>query len=135
MPKSNEGDSTLYFVPVVGLSVFKPNINGQEPGTLPEQFMAPFTKYCQAYPHRKVWLTKQPTWVSMFMLHFCPTIPNDYSELSNCLRDLSDEQIVILLSNWPSRTTQIAWRNMKKTDTELEAMRLNACWYQGANRV
>ncbi|KAB5589706.1 hypothetical protein CTheo_6843 [Ceratobasidium theobromae] len=105
-----------------------------EPDTLPEQFMDSETKYCQPYPHWKAPLTKQVVWVPTFLLRFRSTIPNDSSELSTCLRGLTDEQIIILLVDGPFKSAQTAWRNLKKTDEELEVMQANARRYQQAER-
>lgn len=106
-----------------------------EPDTLPEQFIDPETKYCQPYPHWKAPLTKQAAWVPTYILRFRSTISNDQSDLSILLRNLSDEQIIVLLSDGPFKSAQTAWRDLKKTDQELEAMRSNARRYQRAERV
>ncbi|KAB5587918.1 hypothetical protein CTheo_8639 [Ceratobasidium theobromae] len=105
-----------------------------EPDTLPEQFTDPDTKYCQPRPHWKAPLTKQVAWVPTFLLRFRSTIPNDQSELSNRLRSLSDEQIVILLVDGPFRSARTAWQNMKKSEPEIEAMRSTSRRYQRSER-
>lgn len=106
-----------------------------EPDTLPSQFVDPKTNYCQPYPHWKVPLTNQVLWIPMFLLWFRSTIPNDQSERSALLRSLTDEQIVALLHDGPFRSAQTMWRNMKKTDEELEAMRASARKYRRTERV
>ncbi|KAF8603709.1 hypothetical protein BDV93DRAFT_508345 [Ceratobasidium sp. AG-I] len=105
-----------------------------EPDTLPVQFVDPETKYCQPYPHWKASLAKQTAWIPTYILRFRSTVPNDRSDLSTMLRGLSDEQIVVLLSDGPFKTAQTAWRDMKKADEELEAMRSNARKYQRTER-
>lgn len=106
-----------------------------EPDTLPTQFIDPETKYCQPYPHWKASLTKQVAWIPTYILRFRSTIPNNRSELSTLLKSLSDEQIVVLLNDGPFKTAQTVWRDMKKTDEELEIMRANARKYQRTDRV
>lgn len=106
-----------------------------EPDTLPEQFIDPETGYCQPYPHWKAQLIKQVAWIPTYVLRFRSTILNDQSELSNRLRSLSDEQIIILLSDGPFKSAQTAWRDMKKSDDELEVMRSCARRYQRVERV
>lgn len=106
-----------------------------EPDTLPAQFIDPDTGYCRPYPHWKAALTKQAAWVPTFILRFRSTIPNDRSELSNVLRGLSDEAITILLHDGPFKSATTAWRDAKKSDVEVEAMRSNARRYQRCNRV
>ncbi|KAG8727999.1 hypothetical protein FRC10_005421, partial [Ceratobasidium sp. 414] len=105
-----------------------------EPDTLPVQFVDPDTGYCRPYPHWKMPLTKQVVWIPTYVVRFRSTIPHDRSELSNVLRALSDEQIVILLNDGPFKSAQAAWRDFKKTDTEIEAMRSNARRYQRCDR-
>ncbi|KAG9084987.1 hypothetical protein FS749_004775 [Ceratobasidium sp. UAMH 11750] len=105
-----------------------------EPDTLPTQFVDPATKYCQPYPHWKAPLTKQVSWIPTFLLRFRSTIPNDQSDRSVLLHSLSDEQIIILLHDGPFKSAQTAWREMKKTDEEVEAMRASARRYQRADR-
>ncbi|KAG9089974.1 hypothetical protein FS749_000914 [Ceratobasidium sp. UAMH 11750] len=104
------------------------------PDTLPIRFADPETKYCQPYPHWKAPLVKQVAWVPTFILRFRATIANDQSELSTLLHNLSDEQIVILLNDGPFKSCQTAWREMKKSDEEIEVMRANARRYQRADR-
>lgn len=106
-----------------------------EPDTLPVQFVDPDTNYCRPYPHWKASLVKQVAWVPSYVLRFRSTIPNNRSELSTLLHSLSDEQIVILLHDGPFRSAQTAWRDMKKSDEELEAMRTHAQRYQRTERV
>lgn len=106
-----------------------------EPDTLPTQFIDPDTHYCRPYPHWKSSLTKQVAWVPTFILRFKSTIPKDQTDLSNVLRNLSDEQIVILLNDGPFKSAQAAWRDMKKTDIEIEAMRSSSRRYQRVDRV
>ncbi|KAG8686953.1 hypothetical protein FRC08_012247 [Ceratobasidium sp. 394] len=105
-----------------------------EPDTLPTQFVDPATKYCQPYPHWKAPLTKQVSWIPTFLLRFRSTIPNDQSDRSVLLRSLLDEQIIILLHDGPFKSAQTAWREMKKTDEEVEVMRASARRYQRADR-
>ncbi|KAG9092551.1 hypothetical protein FS749_015622 [Ceratobasidium sp. UAMH 11750] len=105
-----------------------------DPDTLPAQFMDPDTKYCQPYPHWKAPLTKQTAWIPTYILRFRSTIPSDRSELSTLLKSLSEEQIVILLNDGPFKTAQTVWRDMKKSDEELEVMRKNSRRYQRAER-
>ncbi|KAF8598962.1 hypothetical protein BDV93DRAFT_560861 [Ceratobasidium sp. AG-I] len=105
-----------------------------EPDTLPTQFTDPDTKYCRPYPHWKTPLIKQTAWVPTYILRFKTTIPNDLSELSTMLRSLSDEQILILLNDGPFKSACAAWRNAKKTDLEIEAMRSSARRYQRCDR-
>ncbi|KAG9093099.1 hypothetical protein FRC06_011673 [Ceratobasidium sp. 370] len=62
------------------------------------------------------------------------TITNDRSELSNVLRNLSDEQIIVLLNDGPFKSAQAAWRDLRKTDVEIEVMRSNARRYQRCDR-
>jgi hypothetical protein len=106
-----------------------------EPDTLPAQFVDPDSGYCRPYPHWKSGLTRQVIWVPTFILRFKATIPNDQSELSITLRGLSDEQIVILLNDGPFKSGQAAWRDMKKTDSEIDTMRSNSRRYQRVDRV
>ncbi|KAF8604848.1 hypothetical protein BDV93DRAFT_555276 [Ceratobasidium sp. AG-I] len=105
-----------------------------EPDTLPSQFVDPDTNYCRPYPHWKTSLAKQPAWVPTYILRFRSTIPNDQSKLSTMLRGLSDEQILVLLNDGPFKSACTAWRNMKKTDTDIEAMRSSARKYQRCDR-
>lgn len=105
-----------------------------EPDTLPSQFVDD-SNYCQPYPHWKVSLIKQVAWVPTYVLRFRSTIPNDGSQLSNLLHGLTDEQIVVLLNDGPFKSAQTAWREMKKTDTELEAMRAEARRYRRTDKV
>ncbi|KAG8750948.1 hypothetical protein FRC12_012684 [Ceratobasidium sp. 428] len=105
-----------------------------DPDTLPAQFVDPDTNYCMPYPHWKAPLTKQVAWIPTFIQRFRATIPNDSSELSTILRDLSDEQIVILLNDGPFRTAQSAWRDLKKSDEEIEGMRKYSRKYQRTER-
>jgi hypothetical protein len=106
-----------------------------EPDTLPGQFIDPDTNYCQPYPHWKASLIKQLAWIPTYILRFRSTIPNDRSDLSNMLRGLSDEQIVILLHDGPFKSAQTAWRDMRKTDTELETMRAEARRYRRTDKA
>lgn len=106
-----------------------------EPDTLPTQFVDPDTRYCRPYPHWKCPLTKQVAWVPTFLLRVRSTIPKDDSDVSNMLRNLSDEQIVTLLNDGPFKSAQTAWRDMKRTDVEIEAMRSSARRYQRVDRV
>ncbi|KAG8697373.1 hypothetical protein FRC08_006568 [Ceratobasidium sp. 394] len=127
------------FYRMLGISAAKaihPYFENQygEPDTLPARFIDPETNYCQPYPHWKAPLSKQVAWVPTFLLRFRSTIPHDGSELSALLRNLSDEQIIILLNDGPFKSAQTAWRDMKKTDEELEAMRSNARRYHRAER-
>ncbi|QRV94933.1 hypothetical protein RhiJN_22951 [Ceratobasidium sp. AG-Ba] len=82
-----------------------------EPDTLPAKFLDPETNYCQPFPHWSASLTKQTAWVPTYLLRFRSTIPNNESELSNMLRALSDEQILILLHDGPFKTAQTTWRD------------------------
>lgn len=106
-----------------------------EPDTLPAQFVDPVTKYCQPYPHWKAPLTKQVVWIPTYILRFRSMIPKDRGELSAKLHSLSDEQIVTLLHDGPFKSAQNAWRDMKKTNEELEVMRMGARRYQRIDRV
>ncbi|KAG9085356.1 hypothetical protein FS749_004476 [Ceratobasidium sp. UAMH 11750] len=105
-----------------------------EPDTLPVQFLDADTGYCRPFPHWKAPLTKQVAWIPTFILRFKSTIPNDRSELSNVLWNLSDEQIIILLNDGPFKSAQAAWRDLKKTNAEIEVMRSNARRYQRSDR-
>ncbi|KAG9084504.1 hypothetical protein FS749_005189 [Ceratobasidium sp. UAMH 11750] len=105
-----------------------------DPDTLPAQFIDPETNYCQPYPHWKAPLTKQVAWLPTYLLRFRSTIPKDRSDLSAALNNLTDEQIIILLNDGPFKTAQTAWRDMKKTDEEVEVMRANARRYQKTER-
>lgn len=105
-----------------------------EPDTLPAQFVDPDTKYCRPYPHWKSSLAKQVAWIPTYILRFKSTVPNDQSELSVMLRSLTDEQILILLNDGPFKSACAAWRNAKKTDLEIEAMRSYARRYQRCDR-
>lgn len=106
-----------------------------EPDTLPVQFIDPDTRYCRPYPHWKYPLTKQVAWIPTYILRFKSTIPKDGSDLANVLRNLLDEQIVILLNDGPFKSAQAAWRDMKKTDADVETMRSSARRYQRVDRV
>lgn len=106
-----------------------------EPDTLPTQFVDPDTKYCRPYPHWKSSLAKQIAWIPTYILRFRTTTPNDQSELSNVLRNLSDEQILILLNDGPFKSACTAWRNAKKTNLEIEVMRSSARRYQRCDKV
>ncbi|KAF8603014.1 hypothetical protein BDV93DRAFT_508771 [Ceratobasidium sp. AG-I] len=105
-----------------------------DPDTLPTQFVDPDTKYCRPYPHWKAPLVKQAAWVPTYILRFRSTVPNDQSELSNMLRNLTDEQVLILLNDGPFKSACAAWRNAKKTDAEIEAMRSSARRYQRSDK-
>ncbi|KAG8743115.1 hypothetical protein FRC11_014007 [Ceratobasidium sp. 423] len=104
-----------------------------EPDTLPAQFMDP-DGYCQPFPHWRVPLTKQVAWVLTYIERFRLTIPNDDSELSNKLRSLTDEQIIVLLNDGPFKSGQTAWRDMKKSSEELGQMRSQIRRYLRAER-
>ncbi|KAG8696492.1 hypothetical protein FRC08_007114 [Ceratobasidium sp. 394] len=104
------------------------------PDTLPVQFIDPETNYCQPYPHWKAPLTKQVAWIPTYLLHFRSTVPKDCSDLSAALGNLTDEQIIILLNDGLFKTAQTAWRDMKKTDKDLEIMRANSRRYQKTER-
>lgn len=106
-----------------------------DPDTLPAQFVDPETNYCRPYPHWKASLVKQVAWIPTYILRFRSTVPTDQSELSTMLRGLTDEQILILLNDGPFKSACAAWRNAKKTDLEIEAMRSNARRYQRCDRV
>ncbi|KAG8727991.1 hypothetical protein FRC10_005422 [Ceratobasidium sp. 414] len=101
-----------------------------EPDTLPSQFVDPDTNYCRPYPHWKSPLTKQVAWIPTFLLRFKSTIPKDRSDLPNALWNLSDEQIITLLNDGPFKPAQAVWRDMKKTDADIEAMQSSARRYQ-----
>ncbi|QRV96984.1 hypothetical protein RhiJN_25003 [Ceratobasidium sp. AG-Ba] len=105
-----------------------------EPDTLPAKFLDPETNYCQPFPHWSASLTKQTAWVPTYLLWFRSTIPNNESELSNMLRALSDEQILILLHDGPFKTAQTTWRDMRKSKEEIDTMRSNAPRYQRSDR-
>jgi hypothetical protein len=106
-----------------------------QPDTLPDQFVDPDTGYCQPFPHWKLTLSKQVAWVPTYLQHFQSTIPNDNSNRSLKLWNLSDEQIIILLSDGPFKSAQTAWCNLKKTDKEVELMRAHVRQYQCVERV
>jgi hypothetical protein len=106
-----------------------------EPDTLPAQFVDPDTHYCQPYPHWKWPLTKQVAWIPTYVLRFKTTIPKDQSDLSAVLRNLSDEHIIILLNDGPFKSAQAAWRDLKKSDADIEIMRSSARRYQPVDRV
>lgn len=106
-----------------------------EPNTLPSQFVGPDTHYCQPYPHWKTPPTKQVTWIPTYIPRFRATIPNDCGELSTLLCNLSDEQIVTLLHDGPFQLAQTAWRDMKKMDEKVEAMRAEARCYRQVDKV
>lgn len=106
-----------------------------EPDTLPAQFADPETKYCRPYPHWKSSLAKQIAWVPTYILRFKSTISHDSTELSAMLRNLTDEQILILLNDGPFKSACAAWRNAKKTESEIEAMRSVARRYQRCDKV
>jgi hypothetical protein len=93
-----------------------------EPDTLPTQFVNPETGYCQPFPHWRVPLTKQVAWIPTYITRFRSTIPYDDSDLSIQLRALTDKQIIVLLHDGPFKSAQTAWRDMNKSDEELEQM-------------
>ncbi|KAG8679880.1 hypothetical protein FRC11_003192 [Ceratobasidium sp. 423] len=82
--------------------------------TPPAQFMDPGW-YCQPFPHWRAPLAKQVAW-DPYIERFRLAIPNDDSELSNKLRSLTDEQIIVLLNDGPFKLGQTAWRDMKKIE-------------------
>ncbi|QRV84784.1 hypothetical protein RhiJN_12800 [Ceratobasidium sp. AG-Ba] len=105
-----------------------------EPDTLPAAFRDHRTGYCTPKIHWKAILPKQIAWVPTFLLWFKCTIPNDGSKLSEVLRSLSDEQIIILLYDGPLKTCQTTFRDMKKTDEEIKAMQVQALKYRHRER-
>ncbi|KAG8709885.1 hypothetical protein FRC11_005135 [Ceratobasidium sp. 423] len=105
-----------------------------EPDTLPAFALDPTTGYCQPYPHWKAPFTKQVPWIPTYIKRFRATIPKDNSDLSQILRDLTDEQIVILLHDGPWRTAVLKWSEMRKTPEEIEGMRSQARRYKRIER-
>ncbi|KAG8684462.1 hypothetical protein FRC11_012067 [Ceratobasidium sp. 423] len=105
-----------------------------EPDTLPVFALDPDTGYCQPYPHWKASLSRQVAWVPTYIKRFRATIPNDNSDVSQILRDFTDEQIVILLHDEPFKTASAKWSEMRKSPEEVEAMRSQARWYKRTER-
>ncbi|QRV88193.1 hypothetical protein RhiJN_16211 [Ceratobasidium sp. AG-Ba] len=100
------------------------------PETLPPQFAHPETGYIDPCPYWPGPLSAQIAWIPTYLLRFRLTIPNDQSDISKTLRNLSDEQIITYLNDGVYRTCQTVWRNMRKTPEELELARSSARRYQ-----
>ncbi|KAG8766625.1 hypothetical protein FRC12_006749 [Ceratobasidium sp. 428] len=105
-----------------------------EPDTLPKQFIDPDTGYCRPCPHWEAAPVKQIAWIPTYLERFFATIPNDGSELATTLRSLTVEQVVILLIDGPFKTARASWRDMKKSDEEVKAMRKYHRGYQRTER-
>ncbi|KAG9119635.1 hypothetical protein FRC07_005263 [Ceratobasidium sp. 392] len=105
-----------------------------QPDTLPVQFRDPDTGFIQPYPHWLAPLTRQVAWIPTYISWFKAMIPNDQTALSKTLRDLSDEQIIILLCDGPFKTACAAWRLSKKTEEEMRQMRSETRRYQRGER-
>ncbi|QRV74707.1 hypothetical protein RhiJN_02722 [Ceratobasidium sp. AG-Ba] len=128
-----------WFYRMIGITAAKfipPHFEDEfgEPDTLPTAFIDPQTGYCIPRPHWKASLLKQIAWVPTYILWFKSPIPNDGSELSAVLRNLSDEQIVTLLHDGPLKTCQTTFRDMRKSDEEIQEMRGQALKYRRTER-
>ncbi|EUC60581.1 hypothetical protein RSOL_352520, partial [Rhizoctonia solani AG-3 Rhs1AP] len=103
-----------------------------EPDTLPEYFVDPETKRALPCPYWPKALNKQIDWIPTWLEWCKGTISNDSSEISLALRSLTDEEWVCYLHFGPFRTGQQTWRNSKKTEEELQAMRVYQIMYRKA---
>ncbi|CAE6508029.1 unnamed protein product [Rhizoctonia solani] len=104
------------------------------PDTLPEHFVDPETRYGQPCPHNVAPLVRQIDWVPTWLQRCKGTIPNDQSELSLVLRSLTDEEWVGYLHSGPFKSAQQAWRNLGKTDEELQVMQTYQIMYHKTER-
>ncbi|QRV96269.1 hypothetical protein RhiJN_24287 [Ceratobasidium sp. AG-Ba] len=105
-----------------------------EPDTLPDQFKNPINGYIQPCPNWELSLAKQVIWVPTYVRQFRMSIPKNQTPQAEMLRNLSDEQIIVLLHDGPFRSASTAWRNMKKSDQEVKDMQSNARQYQRCER-
>ncbi|QRV80056.1 hypothetical protein RhiJN_08071 [Ceratobasidium sp. AG-Ba] len=104
------------------------------PDTLPSQFADPQTGYIDPCPYWLGTLAKQLAWIPTYLLRVQITIPNNQTDLSKVLRSLTDEQILIYLNDGVYRTCQTTWRDMKKSDKEIETSRSSARQYKRRER-
>ncbi|QRV92675.1 hypothetical protein RhiJN_20693 [Ceratobasidium sp. AG-Ba] len=105
-----------------------------KPDTLPSQFADPKTGYIDPCPYWPGTLAMQLEWLPTFLFRVRATIPNNQSDLSTALRDLSDEQIIVYLHDGVYKTCQTTWRDAKKTPEEIEMGRSVARQYQQRER-
>lgn len=105
------------------------------PDTLPAHAYDPITDYCQPYPHLTAALTRQTAWIPTYILRFIKTIPNNQSEVSRELLQLSEYDIVVLLYDGPFKSAQSSWIKKQKTDMEVKEMCTNSRRYARADRV
>ncbi|QRW03623.1 hypothetical protein RhiLY_02622 [Ceratobasidium sp. AG-Ba] len=107
-----------------------------QPDTLPEAYFDRATGQGRVFPHWKAPLNKQLAWLPYYLRRFKATIPHDNSELSEALRALWDEEILVLLNNGAFKTCCAAWHTitLNKTKDEIEAMKSNARRYQRTKR-
>ncbi|QRW10141.1 hypothetical protein RhiLY_09140 [Ceratobasidium sp. AG-Ba] len=107
-----------------------------QPNTLPEAYFDRATGQGRVFPHWKAPLNKQLAWLPYYLRRFKATIPHDNSELSEALRALRDEEILILLNDGAFKTCCAAWHTitLNKTKDKIEAMKSNARRYQRTER-